>query len=40
MTDSSAGLLLAVCLGPGGIPKAVVPEAEVTDDRLVALGNL
>ena len=39
MTDSSAGLLLAVCLGPGGIPKAVVPEAEVTEEGLVGDGH-
>ncbi|MEO2161034.1 MAG: MOSC domain-containing protein [bacterium] len=39
MTDSSAGILLAVCLGPGGIPKAVVPEAEVTEDGLVGDGH-
>jgi len=35
MTDSSRGVLLAVCLGPGGIPKTVVAEAEVTLDGLV-----
>jgi len=39
MADSSAGILKAVCLGPGGIPKGVVPEAEVTEDGLVGDGH-
>ena len=39
MTDSSKGILVAVCLGPGGIPKPVVPGAEVTVDGLVGDGH-
>ena len=39
MADSSAGILIAVCLGPGGIPNGAVPEAEVTEDGLVGDGH-
>jgi MOSC domain-containing protein YiiM len=35
MADSSTGILLAVCLGSGGIPKGVVSQAEVTENGLV-----
>jgi MOSC domain-containing protein YiiM len=39
MADSPAGILLAICLGPGGIPKGAVPEAEVTEEGLVGDGH-
>ena len=33
--DELAGTILAVCIGPGGIPKHSVPEARATPDGIV-----
>ena len=33
--DERTGTILAVCIGPGGIPKQAVPEARATENGLV-----